>query len=116
MDAQLQKALEIADYMSTFSAQKQIIKEEYKQNLIYFYNGGTFTVTKELITFVKTIKDLQNTKEVVLVDDNDLPIDIKNIEDFLESILSKYFFAVNEYYTKYTNLKASRTVEGLIKK
>lgn len=116
MDERLQKAFEIADYMSTFSAQKQIIKEEYIQSLIYFYNGGTFSINKELITFVKTLRDLTDSKEVVLVDDNSLPIEVKDINEFLEAILSKYFFAVNEYYTKYKNLKSSRTVEGLIRK
>lgn len=116
MNEHLKKAFEIADFMSTFSAQKHTIKEEYYQSLIYFYNGGTFKITKELINFVKTLKELNTNKVFVIVDDNDLPVEVKNIEDFLESILSKYFFAVNEYYTKFNNLKSSRTVEGIMGK
>jgi hypothetical protein len=114
LDEKIQKAFEQANYMATLANQKQILKEEFHQNLIYFYNGGSFVVTKELINFTKTLVDIGNNAEAVLVDSNDIPVDVHDLNVFLENLLSIYHKAVNEYYTRYTQLRTSRTTEKLI--
>lgn len=114
MDDKVQKAYEVANYMTTLANQKSILKQEFKQNLVYFFQGHTFQVSKDLITFVKTLIDLKQDTDVVLIDDNDLPIKIKNLNVFLEDILNQYFMAVNSYQTKYQQLKLSRKVESLV--
>ena len=116
MDEKIKKAFEIAELATTFSAQKQILAEEYVQNLNYYYNGGIFIINKELITFLKVIKDITNNNTIVLVDQNNTPIEVSNIDEFLENILAKYYFAHNEYYTRFQNLKTSRTVESILQK
>lgn len=116
MDEIVKRAFDIANYAETFSAQKNILREEFNQALILFQNGGTFTVTKELICFVKILADLPNNKTVVLVDDNHSPIEIDDVEKFLETILSKYNFAVNGYYTKYSQIRFARSVESILDK
>lgn len=112
MDSKVQSAFDIANYVATLSSQKQILFEEYTQNLIYYHNGGIFSASKELINFVKTLVDLE-IKTTVLVDDNNLPIDVADTSKFFEDLLSKYQFAVNGYFTKYSSLKKSRSVESL---
>lgn len=114
MDEKLTKAFDIANLMAVLNIQKQILKEEFYQNLIHYHNGGVFTLTKELITFVKTLVDLNNLTDIVLIDDTDTPVAIADLEEFLNTILSVYTAAVNEYHTKFANLKKSRTVEKLI--
>lgn len=114
MDEKLAKAFDSANLMAVLNIQKQVLKEEFYQNLIYYYNGGVFTLSKELITFVKTLLDLDNIADIVLIDDTDTPIAITDINIFLTDILSAYTSAVNEYHTKFSNLKKSRTVEKLI--
>lgn len=116
MDEKIKKAFEIADYVETFSAQKQILKEEYIQNLNFYFNGGAFFITKDLITFVKTLKDTTQSNSTVLTDVNDIPIEISNINEFLEKILSKYHYAINEYFTQFQNLKTARTIESILQK
>lgn len=116
MDEKIKKAFKIAEYAETFSSQKQILKEEYNQNLNFYFNGGAFLISKELITFIKTIKDISQDNSTILVDINDTPIEISNIDEFLEKILSKYYYAVNEYYTRFQSLKTSRTVESILQK
>ena len=54
MDEKLSKAFEIANFVTTLANQKKVIYEEYQQNCVYFFNGATFKVTRELINFVKT--------------------------------------------------------------
>ncbi len=115
MDPIVQKAFDVANYMTTLSNQKQILKEEFSQNLIHYQNGGTFTVTRELINFVKTLIDLGYEEDSVLVDDNHTPISIENLKSFLEVLLEIYQSSISEYYTKYSQLKNSRTVEALVK-
>lgn len=114
MDAKVEKAFEIANYMATLVSQKRILKEEYNQSLIFYHNGGMFRATKELITFVKTITDLNDSNQSVLVDDNELPIEISDLKEFLTTALSTYHYAVNAYYTAYSTLRKNRTVEGIM--
>lgn len=115
MDEIVKKAFETADLMSSLANQKFILKEEFSQNLIYYFNGGSFTVTKELINFVKCLIDLGHTDHIVLVDDNDTPIDVDDSKVFLDNILNVYFNSVNEYYSKYSQLKKSRSIESILK-
>lgn len=113
MDERLEKALEFSNYMTTLNNQKRILKEKYQDDLIHFFNGCQFTVTKELITFCNTMLNLSQDS-VVLIDDNGLPAQIDNINDFLEEILSKYTSASNDYFVEYSNLKKNRKVEKLV--
>ncbi|NDB86723.1 MAG: hypothetical protein EB127_29120 [Alphaproteobacteria bacterium] len=115
MDPIVQKAFDVANYMTTLSNQKAILKEEFLQNLIHYQNGGTFTVTRELINFVKSLIDLGYEEDIVLVDDNQTPINIDNLKPFLEVLLEVYQSSISEYFTKYSQLKNSRKVEALVK-
>lgn len=115
MDDTLKKAFDIANYMAVLSNQRHVLKEEFKQNLIHYENGGTFTITKELLNFVNTLSNLGNIEDVVLIDDNEQPVNIENIKDFFDTTMNIYQEAVNEYYTKFQKIKTNRTVEGLIK-
>jgi hypothetical protein len=113
MNKKLEKAFEIANYMTTLAGQKQIIKEEFYQNVLYYYNGGTFKVTPELISFIGTLISLGKDLEPILVDSNNIPINVGNLIEFQNNILSVYYTAVNEYYTKYEQLRKQRSVESL---
>lgn len=113
MDERLAKALEFSNYMVTLNSQKRALKEKFHNECITYDNGGTFTITTTLITFVKLLLDKGQKTEVVLIDDNDLPIIIPDLEQFYESILSQYTESVNSYYTSYLTLKKKRSVESL---
>lgn len=114
MDKQLQKAFEIANYMETLASQKQVLKEEYFQSIIFYHNGGVFHATENRISFVKTLVDLAKDTRAVLVDENNLPVEVENITEFLEKMLAVYYTATNEYWTRYSQLRQSRTVESLM--
>jgi hypothetical protein len=113
MDDKLKQAFEIANYMTTLADQKRILVEEYNQNIIYFINGGRFSVNRELINFVKTLLDLGKNNAVV-IDHNNLPVDIQDLKTFLDEILNTYFTAVNSYHNKYQKLRSCRSVESIL--
>lgn len=115
MDERLEKALDFANFMVTLNNQKRSLREKYYTECIYYQNGGTFAINKALITFVKTLVDLGNNEQVILIDDNDLPVRIDNLKVFLDDIIDQYFIASNNYYNEYQLLKKNRSVEALTK-
>lgn len=114
MDERLQKALEFSNFMVTLNNQKRLLKEKYYEDLIYFQNGCQFTVTKELITFVGLLLSNGNDSHIVLVDDNDTPTTIEDLNLFYENILDVYFTASNSYNNQYNELKKKRTISKLV--
>lgn len=113
MDERLEKAFQTANYMASLSNLRRVALEEYKQNLIYYSQGSSFTVTRELIVFVHTLTELGNTESIIL-DDNNIPLNVVNLKEFLDNILNVYGSATNKYLAKYGEIKSKRRVEGLI--
>ena len=113
MDERLEKALDISNYMVTLNNQKRLLNEQYKENLIYYFNGGQFTITQELISFCQSLISMNQTG-TILIDDNSLPIEIENLETFSTELYSKYFEAANEYLVEYNKLKKDRSVESIM--
>lgn len=113
MDERLAKALDYSNYMVTYNNQKLLAKERFNENLCYFFNGSQFIVSIELINYVHYLfnKGITNT---ILIDSNETPIKIDNIEEFLNNIQHTYFFATNRYYQDLTELKTKRKVEKLV--
>jgi hypothetical protein len=113
MDERLEKALDFSNYMVTLSNQKRLLAERFQEELIHFYNGSQFTVTRELITFVNAMVTA-NQDEIVITDDNNIPCLVKNIDEFYNEIIDKYTSASNSYHTDYLKLKSNRSVEKLV--
>ena len=114
MDERLKKALDISNYMVTLNNQKTLLKEKFYEDLIYFDSGSQFLVTQNLITFVKLLIESGHDTDVILIDDNDIPVKINNLENFYQNILDVYFTAANSYMTDYESIKNSRTIEKLV--
>lgn len=113
MDERLEKALDFSNYMLTLSNQKRLITEKYQEDLLYFYNGSQFTITRELITFVSTML-AADQDEIIVIDDNNLPCLVEDINVFYDEIIDKYTTASNDYHSEYLKLKKSRSIEKLV--
>jgi hypothetical protein len=113
MDERLEKALDFSNYMITLNNQKRILKEKYREQIIFYHAGAQFTVTKELMTFVTMLVEKEYVEDVVLVDDNETPAMISDLEAFLDDITDVYFSATNTFHAEYTRLKNNRSVEKL---
>ena len=114
MDQRIEKAFETANYMATLSNQRRILLEEFSQKLVYYVNGGTFKITPELIAFTTTLVDKGHTDDTPIIDSNNYPIIIANVEDFCTNITSIYFESLNDFTLKYNDLKSKRKVRGLV--
>jgi len=113
MDERLEKALEFSNYMVTLNNQRRIIREQFLENCVHYLNGGKFSVNRDLITFCQTLVTREQSS-AVLIDDNDTPIEVEDINKFLDDILDIYFTTTYEYYDKFNEIKKNRTVEGLV--
>ncbi len=113
MDERLEKALEFSNYMTTLNNQRRIIKEQFLENCVHYINGGKFSVNRELITFCQTLRH-NHQDDAIVIDDNETPIKIDDLQTFLDEILNIYFTSSYEYLDKYNEIKSNRSVEGLI--
>ena len=58
------------------------------------------------------IKD--RTSGVILLDANENPVLVDDLEEFRDEIFRRYFEATNEYFEQHQKIKKSRSVEKLI--
>jgi hypothetical protein len=114
MDERLQKALDFSNYRQTLSIQRKTLKEKINAKLTYGCNGGLFKIDRSLITFVQMLIDQGRTENVPLIDVNENPILIVNLNEFRDEILDRYFTATYEYHEEYQKIKSSRSVEKLL--
>ena len=113
MDDRLVSALDFSNYMITLNNQKRILREQYQNDVVHYYNGGQFTVTQQLVSFCQSLLALEQAS-TILIDDNDIPIEIDDLQKFADTLVSVYWKAANRYMTEYNKLKSNRTVEGIV--
>lgn len=113
MDERLKKALEFSNFMVTLDNQLRNLREKFNQDTIYYHNGGQFTVTKELISFCDTMVN-KNQKTIVLVDDNEMPVQIEDLEIFVDNLVDNYVQSSNSFLNDYNILRKKRSVEFII--
>ena len=113
MEDALSKALEFANFSATLNTQKTILKNKYNDNCALYFKGGKFTVSMTLFSFVSDLLS-HNVESTVIVDDNDTPIDIDNVQEFFDLVKNKYATASNIYLSEYKKLTSQRSIEGLV--
>lgn len=114
MDERLKKALDVANLMVTFNTQRDLLKQEFKEDCLYHESGHRFTVDRELINFLSTLSSLGHTEDVVILDDFENPFMIDDVKEFLDKIFTLYIEATNSYYHKYIDLKSKRSISKLM--
>jgi hypothetical protein len=113
MDERLAQALEYSKYMISLNNQKKIILEQYKESLDYYFNGGKFTITSELLSLCKLLLDFDQST-TVLIDADGVPIEILDLKDFFNNVISEYVKANNRYLFEYQKLAKQRSIQGII--
>jgi hypothetical protein len=112
MDERLEKALEFSNFLETQNNQKRIFLKQYNDNLIHYVDGHKITVTMKLISFCKSMLELDQ-ESIVLLDDNNTPFNVQDLTEFTRELLGVYTFASRKYLYDYNKIKNNRSVEGL---
>lgn len=113
MDSKLKEALDLSNFVTTFNNQKRLLWEKYQDDLLTYVNGHEIKITQELISLCDRLHS-RNNDRTVLIDSNNLPFEVENLEEFLDDILDQYTQATNTYFTAYTKLKTSRSIEKVV--
>jgi|TARA_B100000989_G_scaffold290044_1_gene262691 hypothetical protein len=112
-DLRLEKALEFANYRSTLSVQQKQLREQCEARLNFAFNGGLFKIDQNLISFVGNFLK-EDKKSMVILDSNQTPIDLEDLQKFYEDINTRWFEAVNDYHRQYQELSTKRKVTKLV--
>lgn len=114
MDEKLEKAFDVANYIATLSNQRRIILEEFNQKTVYYINGATFKINRELISFVYLMISAGHVEDVAFIDANNFPVVINDVNAFYADIVDVYFNAVNEYAARFAEIKNKRKIEDIV--
>lgn len=82
--------------------------------MMFAINGGLFKIDRELLVFVQMLLDQGRSNGVVILDNNENPIIIEDLQNFKNEIFDRYFSATLEYYSAYQKIKNSRSIEKLL--
>jgi hypothetical protein len=113
MTERLNKALEFANYRQTLNIQLHRIKTKTEGLLILAKNGGSFSVTQELIAFLDYLQR-QGIVQTNLLDRNNTPVQITDISEFLKEVTGRYFEVTNDYLQEYQQIRKSKTVKSIL--
>jgi hypothetical protein len=114
MDSKLKNTLEFSDFRSTLNLQRQQLKDKLEADLVYGYNGGLFKISMQLINFVELMLNKGKNQNVPILDDNNNPVMVEDLEKFRDEILDRYVTAVNLFYLENEKIKKSRTLKKLL--
>lgn len=112
MNKDYEKAIEFANYQHALSTKVNRLQEQIDAKLTLGYNGGLFKIDRSLICFIDLLIN-KNRLQAVLLDANNKPIFIEELQDFQTEILDRYFTSTYEFFDEFENLKKQRTVEKL---
>lgn len=113
IDERLASALEASNYRITLHIQKQNSKLKLQNDLVYSHNGGIFTADKDLISFVYTLLKC-GKNSTVLLDTNDNPIEIFDLQSFFDELIGLYHEAMNEHLRDFNKIKMARTTAKVV--
>jgi len=103
----LQEVEQFSNLKSSLDVKKRNAFEKANNKLNFAFNGGLFKADPNTILFVK-LHD--KTRDLILIDKNDTPVHINDIETFISKAESLYYEAMNEYHMLYEDLKKQRSV------
>lgn len=115
MDENLKQAFDFANYQIVLSNQRKVSREKAESKLTFGSNGGIFKIDRSLLSFIHMLIQKGRIENVPILDINENPILIPNLENFFDEILDRYFSVTLEYYQEYQEIKKSRSVEKLVK-
>jgi hypothetical protein len=113
IDKRLEDALANSNYRITLNLQKQNAKLKLERDLTYATNGGIFSVSPELISFVHTLISM-GKENGILLDVNKNPVELPNLQEFLDNLIERYYECMNEYLVEFKSIQKARTTKALV--
>jgi len=113
MDERLEKALEFANYRTTLSNQKRNIRSRMQVLQSVQYKTGSFVADEKTISFVDALLR-SDKKNAIVIDTKENPIEIDDLSEFKDSLISAYTEASNEYKIQMDKIKKARNIKKIM--
>ena len=112
MDTDIEKAYKFVNYRVALMNQKHLLKVQTEERLNCYVSGGMFKADPGFIAF---IGDLINSghKSLPILDVNNTPIMIEDLQKFKDVLLSSYVEVVYAYWNDWMEIKDERNLEKL---
>ena len=104
MTKQIEDFLILADRISNFNNQLQLLKDKFVDSNILFEQGHQFTVNASLLSLCNSMLSSQRTQNALLLDDYQNPVLIENLTHFTDAAWHLYQGNLNRYYVEYQSL------------
>lgn len=114
MDDRLEKALDFSQYRQTIEQNRKALKLRVDTLKTLPFNGGTFKVSMDLISFVSTAIETQKLSDIIIEDERGNPVEIDDIPEFLTTLWSTYHSAMNEYMIGTKKLNKARNIKSIM--
>ena len=113
MDERLEKALEFANYRITLGNRKRDIRAHMLFLQTLHYINGVFFANETIIGFIDALLRQNKTKSIV-VDTNENPVEIEDLQEFMDLLLGAYSEASNEYKVQMDKVTKSRNIKKIM--
>lgn len=100
----IQHIIDVSDNLKTLNIQKLRAQERFESNVTFGHSGGLFKIDSTLLTYVSYL--LQNGKinDTVILDSNNSPILVKDVNSFNKDIQDAYYTALDIYHNDIKDL------------
>jgi hypothetical protein len=106
----LEASLAFANYQSTLTQQKIILRQKFQDDCVLAQNGGLFLVTPEFIAGLQAI----SLPSRYVIDMNENPIWIEDVKKLISEAINCYKEAIHVYGNSYVKLKTQRSIKALV--
>ena len=113
MAEQLDTILEWADLRTQFKQQRELLEVTFHDACVLAHNGGQFDITPEFLAGLHLRN--QNNKTIWVIDRNQIPVQILDVDEFISLAVSAYNLAIEQFGADYTELRRQRSVKAMVK-
>jgi hypothetical protein len=113
VDQRLEDALKASNYRITLNVRRSNARLKLERDLTFARGGGMFKASPELIAFVGALLG-QGKVDATLLDANQNPVVIDDLQQFMTDIIARYYEFMNEYLTEHRAVQKARTTKALI--
>lgn len=126
---EIDELIAAADRRAVYINQVEHAKERFRSLNILTWEGHIFELNQGFLSYVniiymewmlKRVRQAEGKginvpfEPVILLDKNEEPVAIENMEEFVESLQERHQEALNEYYDIYSKLQAAKNTTDII--
>lgn len=108
----LQDMLEISNSRATYQNQARIALLKFQNACTITIRGSDFRIDQNLLAYLHQRVQV-NAEHAILLDINQMPVAVDDLEEFFDDASMQYHEALNEYYEEVIRLRSSRKPEKM---